>query len=168
MFCYFQSQKVTIFRNWLPRSLSLCLEWKFLGYKIVSRIWTLMIFLEIFMMVLYGYSGIFFGTNLRFLVSSLLHHVKGCQWCFIHLSIHMHSGYAHSTRQETDSHFCFRKSPENVLSDNYVTSFLIQEHMFSHFPSSVSRFLIPLLNISFTYHDYLYLIYYRRFSHQIS
>jgi len=33
------------------------------------------------------------------------------------------------------SHFCFRKSSKSVLSDNYVTSFLIQEHMFSRFSS---------------------------------
>lgn len=107
-----------------------------------------MIFLESFMPVLYGYSGIFFGMSLKFSVSGLLHHVKGCQWCLNHLSIVIHNGHAAGN---SNSHFCCRKSPENVLSDNCVTSFLIQEHMFSRFPS-VSRFLVPLLKVSSTYH----------------
>jgi len=67
----------------LQKPESLCLfqelKWKLLEHTIVQQIQTFIIFLESFMLVLYGSFGIFFGMNWRYLVCGLLHHVKVCQ-----------------------------------------------------------------------------------------
>lgn len=73
----------------------------------------------------------------RFLVNCLLHYIKGCHWCLFSCSVVMQT-----VKSQEAAFLIFvleRISFKNLLSVNYVTSFFIHKHMFSHFFSFLGQ-----------------------------